>query len=138
MAGVINITPNWFTFGTAFDPVTADKVKLRPMVRGSGRLVPLSERQPQHRAHDLELCLGLLGHHPELLGIDGTLPIYDPNIQTDDKQSAAAASGFFASLDFNRTSMVARPWPTGTGPGATPSVYNGNYAAQLVLNKVNF
>ena len=34
--------------------------------------------------------------------------------------------------------MVARPWPTGTAPGATPSVYNGNYAAQLVLNKVNF
>jgi hypothetical protein len=136
MNGVINETTNWFTIFTTFDPVVSDKVAFALWANDqdiSFLYLMTSEESELTTDSYASTAWGQV----QTADYDGTLPVYDPNLATDDNVTAAAIAGFFAALNFNqvngRQTLAYRQ-----SPGLSPGVSNGLQSAQLIANGCNF
>ena len=136
MAALAGQTQNWFTFLTTFDPVVADKVAF---AQWSNSVAP----QFLYCMGSYNIALTTNSYASTAWGqiqaaaYQGVLPIYDPNLLTDNNLLAAFAAGFFASLNFAQTNgRQALAYQSGSG--VTASVNSGTIAAQLILNGVSY
>lgn len=136
MNALIQQTQNWFSFATTFDPTIADKLLFASWSNAQDIqfLYAMSEANP---ALETSSYASTAWGQIQAAQENGTLPIFDPTLATDNNVYAASVLGFFASLDFNRTNGRFNLAYQATA-GLTANVNNGTIAAQLKANGLNF
>lgn len=139
MAGIINVTTDWATFQTIFDPDA-----------GSGNTQKLlfaawvnsTENRYTYLCTDTDItptqstaATSSLGYLLDSTDSSGTVPIYQPI--GGDNHLAAFLGGFVASLNFDATNGRATA-AFRSQTGISPSVTDPTSAANLIANGYNF
>jgi hypothetical protein len=130
MDNVVKITTNWAAFGTAFEPVTADKMAFSAWTNNQNR-------RYAYIGYDSDVTATQNGNTSswgaqiQTLNYDGSFPIFG------DYTHAAFALGCTASLDFTRTEgRITYAFKSLAGLAAT--VTDQTIAANLAANGYNF